>query len=166
MIHNMNTQIFLFIDMIYRGNVHYRIYRFLLLIFRMSHCRQANLSATNLDYFRRISTQKNWAWWLNHIGSHTNSHRLIIETIDHLLSGTFVVFIIGFFGNLLCLLILCRRCKTRTCTLHFINRCCFYWLALIRNSYTQYLIALAIVDTGAILSESEQMTIEIVNVHC
>lgn len=29
-------------------------------------------------------------------------------------------------------------------------------LALIRNSYTQYLIALAIVDTGAIFSESKK----------
>ncbi|CAF2817136.1 unnamed protein product [Rotaria sp. Silwood2] len=81
----------------------------------MPYCAGTNLTNTDLNYYQKIYFQKSWAWWLNHI-------------------GTFVVFIIGFFGNLLCLLVLCRG-------------------RLRRSSYTQYLIALAIVDTGAILCE-------------
>ncbi|CAF1138143.1 unnamed protein product [Rotaria sp. Silwood1] len=82
----------------------------------MPYCAGTNLTNTDLDYYQKIYFQKSWAWWLNHI-------------------GTFVVFIIGFCGNLLCLLVLCRG-------------------RLRRSSYTQYLIALAIVDTGAILCEA------------
>ncbi|CAF3879752.1 unnamed protein product [Rotaria sordida] len=82
----------------------------------MPYCAGINLTNTDLEYYQRIYFQKSWAWWLNHI-------------------GTLVVFIIGFCGNLLCLLVLCHG-------------------RLRRNSYTQYLIALAIVDTGAILCEA------------
>lgn len=64
-----------------------------------------------------------------------------------------MVFIIGFFGNLLCLLVLCRRRKSKICIdrtfVVFFSIC----IGLRRNSYTQYLIALAIVDSGAILCE-------------
>ncbi|CAF3354587.1 unnamed protein product [Rotaria socialis] len=82
----------------------------------MPFCAGINLTSTDLDYYQKIYFQKSWAWWVNHI-------------------GTFAVFVIGFLGNLLCLLVLCRG-------------------RLRRNSYTQYLIALAIVDTGAILCET------------
>ncbi|CAF1654304.1 unnamed protein product, partial [Didymodactylos carnosus] len=57
---------------------------------------------------------------------------MLLNTLS--LHSTFAVFVVGFCGNMLCLVVLCRR-------------------RLRRNSYTQYLIALAIVDTGAILSE-------------
>ncbi len=67
------------------------------------------------------------------------------------LKGTLVVFVIGFCGNVLCLLVLCRRRKIYH--LQNIAIIDFDFLGLRRNSYTQYLIALAIVDTGAILSE-------------
>ncbi|CAF0993856.1 unnamed protein product, partial [Didymodactylos carnosus] len=80
----------------------------------MPHCKE-NLTNEDYDYYQKIYNEKSWAWWLNHI-------------------GTFAVFVVGFCGNMLCLVVLCRR-------------------RLRRNSYTQYLIALAIVDTGAILSE-------------
>ncbi|CAF4172914.1 unnamed protein product [Rotaria magnacalcarata] len=82
----------------------------------MASCIEVNLTDVDLYYVSKIQSEnKNWAWWLNNL-------------------GTLVVFIIGFFGNILCLLVLCRR-------------------RLRRNSYTQYLIALAIVDTGAIFAE-------------
>ncbi|CAF2831946.1 unnamed protein product [Rotaria sp. Silwood2] len=75
-----------------------------------------NFTGTDLYYAKKIQSEnKTWAWWLNNL-------------------GTLVVFVIGFCGNILCLVVLCRR-------------------RLRRNSYTQYLIALAIVDTGAIFSE-------------
>ncbi|UJR15238.1 hypothetical protein I4U23_002193 [Adineta vaga] len=86
------------------------------LIFRMPYCAGINRTSIDYFYYQKIHHQKSWAWWLNHI-------------------GTFIVFIISFCGNLLCLLVLCRR-------------------RLKRNSYTQYLIALAIVDSGAILCEA------------
>ncbi|CAF4916128.1 unnamed protein product, partial [Rotaria magnacalcarata] len=55
----------------------------------MPFCAGINLTSTDLDYYQKIYFQKSWAWWVNHI-------------------GTFAVFVIGFFGNLLCLLVLCR----------------------------------------------------------
>ncbi|CAF0904913.1 unnamed protein product [Adineta steineri] len=82
----------------------------------MPYCDGVNMSSTDIIYYQKIFAQKTWAWWLN-------------------LIGTFVVFVISFCGNLLCLFVLCRQ-------------------RLKRNSYTQYLIALAIVDTGAILCEA------------
>ncbi|CAF1068007.1 unnamed protein product [Adineta ricciae] len=82
----------------------------------MTSCAKINLTGVDHSYYQKFHHEKSWAWWLNHI-------------------GTFVVFIISFCGNLLCLLVLCRQ-------------------RLKRNSYTQYLIALAIVDTGAILCEA------------
>ncbi|CAF1296090.1 unnamed protein product [Adineta steineri] len=82
----------------------------------MLYCGKINRTNLQIDYLQKIYFEKSWAWWLNHM-------------------GTFVVFIIGFFGNMLCLIFLCRR-------------------PFIRNSYTQYLIALAIVDTGAIFFET------------
>ncbi|CAF4053237.1 unnamed protein product [Rotaria sordida] len=82
----------------------------------MALCVEMNFTGANLYYAKKIQSEnKTWAWWLNNL-------------------GTLVVFVIGFFGNILCLVVLCRR-------------------RLRRNSYTQYLIALAIVDTGAIFSE-------------
>ena len=74
------------------------------------------------------------------------------------LAGTFIVFIIGFCGNVLCLGVLCRR---RRFSLKSNEFEIFFFLALIRNSYTQYLIALAIVDTGAICSESNKEILRI-----
>ncbi|UJR31442.1 hypothetical protein I4U23_018935 [Adineta vaga] len=83
---------------------------------RMSNCIGVNFSGADVYYAKKIQSEdKSWAWWLNNL-------------------GTLVVFVIGFCGNILCLLVLCRR-------------------RLRRNSYTQYLIALAIVDTGAIFAE-------------
>ncbi|CAF1465495.1 unnamed protein product [Adineta ricciae] len=82
----------------------------------MLYCGKINRTDIQYDYLQKIYLEKGWAWWVNHI-------------------GTFVVFIIGFLGNMLCLVFLCRR-------------------PFIRNSYTQYLITLAIVDTGAISSET------------
>ncbi|CAF0945418.1 unnamed protein product [Adineta ricciae] len=82
----------------------------------MSSCKGVNFTSADAAYARKIQSEdKSWAWWLNNL-------------------GTLVVFVIGFCGNILCLLVLCRR-------------------RLRRNSYTQYLIALAFVDTGAILAE-------------
>ncbi|CAF0989210.1 unnamed protein product [Adineta steineri] len=82
----------------------------------MPPCNGVNFSESQEDYYDRVFSQKKtWAWQVNQI-------------------GTLVVFVIGFCGNILCLLVLCRR-------------------RLRRNSYTQYLIALAVVDTGAILAE-------------
>ncbi len=78
-----------------------------------------------------------------------------IENLSYFISGTFVVFIIGFFGNLLCLLVLCRR-REYSSLLKSINSIDF--LGLRRNSYTQYLIALAIVDSGAIFCEGNDTT--------
>ncbi|CAF2106665.1 unnamed protein product [Rotaria magnacalcarata] len=60
---------------------------------RMPFCAGINLTSTDLDYYQKIYFQKSWAWWVNHI-------------------GTFAVFVIGFFGNLLCLLVLCRGLST------------------------------------------------------
>ncbi|UJR10304.1 hypothetical protein I4U23_014510 [Adineta vaga] len=82
----------------------------------MLYCGTINRTDVQFDYIQKIYLEKSWAWWANHI-------------------GTFIVFIIGFLGNMLCLVFLCRR-------------------PFIRNSYTQYLIALAVVDTGAISSET------------
>ncbi|CAF1056260.1 unnamed protein product [Adineta steineri] len=82
----------------------------------MANCFGRNVSDTQRYYVNKLeSDEKSWAWQLNRI-------------------GTLAVFVIGFCGNILCLLVLCRR-------------------RLRRNSYTQYLIALAVVDTGAILAE-------------
>ena len=74
----------------------------------MQYCGRVNLTPTDLDYIQKIYAEKSWAWWLNHIG---NDLRSLEKSISSLSLGTFFVFIIGFCGNLLCLLILCRRGK-------------------------------------------------------
>ena len=70
-------------------------------------------------------------------------------------AGTLVVFLVGFCGNLLSLVVLCRR-RTSTPASNVARHRAASRSGLRRNSYTQYLIALAIVDTGAILCEGKR----------
>ncbi|CAF3604855.1 unnamed protein product [Rotaria sordida] len=57
----------------------------------MALCVEMNFTGANLYYAKKIQSEnKTWAWWLNNL-------------------GTLVVFVIGFFGNILCLVVLCRR---------------------------------------------------------
>ncbi|CAF4336468.1 unnamed protein product [Rotaria socialis] len=66
----------------------------------MAPCIEVNLTDVDLYYVNKIQSEnKNWAWWLNNL-------------------GTLVVFIIGFFGNILCLLVLCRRLISALDELH------------------------------------------------
>ena len=119
--------------------------------FSMPYCAPINLTNTDLNYLRKIYFEKSWTWWVNHIGENTFDCCIFRITSDFYLTGTFLVFGIGFCGNILCLCVLCRRRKFENA-----EKNVFYswYLALIRSSYTQYLIALAIFDTGAICSES------------
>jgi hypothetical protein len=35
---------------------------------KMAYCANDNLTNTDLDYLQKISFEKSWTWWLNHIG--------------------------------------------------------------------------------------------------
>ncbi|CAM4827956.1 unnamed protein product [Rotaria magnacalcarata] len=79
----------------------------------MPFCAGINLTSTDLDYYQKIYFQKSWAWWVNHIGkTTTTTTTATMHFFFLLISGTFAVFVIGFFGNLLCLLVLCRGLST------------------------------------------------------
>ncbi|CAF1601859.1 unnamed protein product [Rotaria sp. Silwood1] len=59
----------------------------------MAVCIEINSTSTDLYYAKKLQSEnKTWAWWLNNL-------------------GTLVVFVIGFCGNILCLIVLCRRRK-------------------------------------------------------
>ena len=77
--------------------------------FRMAYCDRANLTATELSYILKIYSGKTWAWWVNHIGRPTGETSALASPLVS--PGTLIIGIVGFGGNLLCLLILCRRCK-------------------------------------------------------
>lgn len=117
--------------------------------FRMAHCYRANVTDEDLSLIRKIYMERTWAWWTNHIGKCSNEHFSFLirffRNVNHLYHRFLWKFIMSFDSlSTMFVIILFKR----------LFSLCFFILALIRNSYTQYLIALAIVDTGAILSES------------
>lgn len=76
----------------------------------MSNCLAMNFTQENAYYASKIQSEdKTWAWWLNNLGRNTHINLLNNQCRSFL--GTLLVFIIGFCGNMLCLLILCRRRK-------------------------------------------------------
>lgn len=122
-----------------------------------SMCNSSAFTDEDHYYQNQIHQGKSWAWWLNVVGEFFVSLFFFFrQKGEDKFSGTFVVFGIGTTGNLLCLLVLCRRSSFELFLRFFFKSFSFSFRkqkGLRRNSYTQYLIALAIVDTGAILAE-------------
>ena len=74
----------------------------------MTYSNKSNLTNTDWDFLQKLYLEKSWAWWLNHIGK---GKFISPYLMINLFKGTLIVFVIGFGGNILCLIVLCRRRK-------------------------------------------------------